>query len=610
MWGAKYVIKLNAWFRNIKIRSKIIVIYIPLVFIPILVLGLVSNGISTRAVIGKTIKNVSDNSNLIITRIDGMITNVESCANMLTIEINRILGQERYPREVDLNELQLYNQICNQLSFSLLIFPDVESAAFISVEGRLYSTDPEFENELDQALTSSIMKEIDATSGENLWFPMQKRSFLVKDESLPVLTLGKKVISTLTGKKMGVLVLNMKESSFSSIYRSMASTRNGTYFISNTHAEIISSPNQNDVLKPVADPLFRQWIAEAQKTAQIKRIQGEEMLVTRVPFSKQDWVMISKIPLEDLMAENREITFIIVCIGCACLFFAMVGASLLSKLIANPIVKLKKEMLKIKDGNFDSNFEMRSADEIGLLAWGFSTMLKRIRELVERINDEQRKKREYELALIQSQIKPHFLYNTLDVIYTLSEMGRAKDVQRTTKALADYYRIALSKGYEIIPISEEIRGVNDYLAIQRIRYSDVFDYEIKVADEIAGYNILKLTIQPLVENAIYHGLKTKGSMGRIVIQGSRDGQKLQIKVVDDGVGIPEEKLKKLLDLKNRGDSGEFFGLSNVDERIKLYFGPQYGLNIHSEPGRGTEVVVTLPAKRGGESQDAQDRDRG
>lgn len=604
VFGGKTLTKLVNWFKNIKIRSKIIVIYIPLVFIPILILGLVSNSISTNAVISKTIKNVSDNSNLIITRIDGMILNAESCANMLSIQINRILGQERYGMQANTNELQLYNLISNQLSFSLLIFTDVESAAYISADGKIFSTDPELENGLAQALNSNILKDIDKTNGNNIWFPMQKRDFLIKNQKMPVLTLGKKVISTLTGKKLGVLVLNMKESTFSAIYKSMIPTQNGSYFLANKKGEVVSSQNSDELLIPIADSLFRQWVVLGKNRAEIKKIEGKSMLITCSPFTKQNWMLISKIPLKELTVENREITLIISLIGFICLLFAIIGAGLLSKLIVNPIVRLKKEMLRIKDGNFDSNFEMNSTDEIGLLSWGFNTMLKRIRELIENINYEQRKKREYELALIQSQIKPHFLYNTLDVIYTLSEMGRTKDVQKTTKALADFYRIALSKGREIITISEEISGVKDYLAIQKIRYSDVFDYEISMQEETLESDILKLTTQPLVENAIYHGLKTKGSMGKIVIQGYIENETIYIKVVDDGVGIPPENLKKLLASKNRENNGNYFGLSNVDERIKLYFGQQYGLSIQSQLGKGTEVTVTLPLKIGGENQDA------
>jgi two-component system sensor histidine kinase YesM len=211
--------------------------------------------------------------------------------------------------------------------------------------------------------------------------------------------------------------------------------------------------------------------------------------------------------MSELTAENQKITLLILAIGVICFIFAVFGAGGLSKLISNPIIHLSNSMKRFSEGNLNVVLEVNSKDEMGLLASGFNTMNRTSSSLLNNIKLEQKKKREYELALIQAQIKPHFLYNTLDVIYALSELGRVKDVQKTTKALADFYRVTLSKGRDIITIEEEMRNVRDYLSIQQIRYSDVFNYTMEVENAVLPHSILKLTLQPLVENAIYHGLK-------------------------------------------------------------------------------------------------------
>ncbi|NOU89211.1 HAMP domain-containing protein [Paenibacillus sp. LMG 31460] len=582
------------WFRNQRIRYKIIMIYFPLIFVPLFVLGFVSNQVYTNAIVKKTIKNVSDNSSLIITRITGMLTNVESCANMLTINLNKLIVEDPQSQGAAETSLQMYTQITNQLSFALLVFPDVQSAAFIDANGRVFGSNLLMERNLELIAGSEMLKQVDVSSGNNMWFPMQQRNYLTPDSQEIVMTLGKRVVNIYTGQKLGILVLNIKESSLSAIYQKIGSIQDGSYFIVNKGGVVISSQHPEDLLHEVAEPTLKNWITSSKDTSDLTSFQHEKTLVVSSDVPSFGWKLISMAPLVSLTADTRKITVLIVLIGLICLFFALLGAGMLSQLIAKPIMGLTKHMKKVKEGSLDIEFQVSSEDEIGLLASGFNAMIRRVQELLTNINFEQKKKREYELALIQAQIKPHFLYNTLDVIYTLSEMGRARDVQRTTKALADFYRAALSKGRETITIEEEIRNVKDYLSIQRIRYSDVFTFEFDIRGEVLGGLIPKLTIQPLVENAIYHGLKTKGSLGLLKVTGEIVEGKIKIIVSDDGVGMLPERLEALVKKPESPEQAVGYGLRNVNDRIQLYFGDEYGLQIESQLGQGTEVTLWLP----------------
>jgi two-component system sensor histidine kinase YesM len=584
----------NIWFRNRRIRHKIIFIYFPLIFVPLFVLGLVSNQIYTNAIVKKTYKNVSDNSSLIITRITGKLTNVESCANMLAINLNKVFVDDQLAAGTTVTSLQLYTQITNQLSYALLVFPDVQSAAFIDTHNQVYGSNLFMERNLEALGDSAMLKQIDASSGTNIWFPMQRREYLTRNSQETVLTLGKRIVNINTGQKLGILVLNINESSLSAIYQKIGSIQDSSYFISDDKGIVISSQHPQDLMQEVTDPVMKKWITSTDNRSDLTSFQNGKTIVVSSDVPGFGWKLISMAPLQSLTADTRKITFLIAIIGTVCLFFALLGAGMLSKLIAKPIMALTKHMKGVKEGNLDLEFQVNSEDEIGVLASGFNEMIRRIQELLTNINFEQKKKREYELALIQAQIKPHFLYNTLDVIYILSEMGRVRDVQRTTKALADFYRVALSQGKETITIEEEIRNVKDYLSIQRIRYSDVFTFELDIAAEVMAGTIPKLTIQPLVENAIYHGLKTKGSFGLLRVSGELINGKVRMKVTDDGIGISEERLQALQFTESSAQHSVGYGLRNVHDRIQLYFGEEYGIRIKSELGRGTEVSLWLP----------------
>lgn len=566
----------------------------PLIIVPLLILGFVSNHIYTKAIVDKTVKNVSDNSSLIITQINGIMTNAKSIANILTINLNKVLDEDAIANQRKVSDLQLYTQITNQLSFSLIVFQDIESVAFIDEKNRVYGSNLKIEVNQEKVKNSDLLHQLKHSNGKNIWFQVHRRDYLVTDSEEPVLSMGKRIININTGAPLGYVIVNISESTLASVYEHIGSLKEGTYFITNTEGIVVSSQNSAEVLLPISDPAMREWVQESKTRSEIHVTKEGEYLLISSDVPNRDWKLVSMMPYNLLMEDTRKITNLIFLIGLICFVFALVGARLLSNVIAKPLVKLARYMKRVKEGNLDDQLEINSADEIGLLASGFNTMMGRIQGLLVNIGEEQKAKREYELALIQAQIKPHFLYNTLDVIYALSELGRTKDVQKTTKALADFYRVTLSKGRDQISLEEEFRSTRDYLSIQRIRYSDVFDFTMEIDSDILDCLIPKLTIQPLVENAIYHGLKNKGNFGQLNIIGKREGQKIFLTVMDDGAGITEERLKLIKKGLNDAQLRIGYGINSVNERIKLYFGELYGLKIESRLGYGTTVTIELP----------------
>ncbi len=224
-------------------------------------------------------------------------------------------------------------------------------------------------------------------------------------------------------------------------------------------------------------------------------------------------------------------------------------------------------------------------------------MVKSIKSLMTQIREEQDKKRKLELLLLQSQMNPHFLYNTLASIQQLIENQDASRASTMLRAITGFFRIGISKGQDIIYVAEEIMHIENYLIIQKMRYTKDFDYELDMADEIMQHSMMKLILQPIVENAIYHGIKNKYGRGRLKVSGRVRGTNLIFEIFDDGVGIHPDHLKNLIESINKHEIDQkpiTFGLKNVNQRIKLYYGEPYGIQLESMLYEFTKVLVTIP----------------
>ena len=266
--------------------------------------------------------------------------------------------------------------------------------------------------------------------------------------------------------------------------------------------------------------------------------------------------------------------------------------------ITQPISRLSEVTNRVAQGDLTVRSDVETGGEVGILSDSFNSMIDKINELLEQVTKEQIHLRESELELLQSQINPHFLYNTLDTIIWLAETGDEKRVVSMVKSLSEFFRTSLSKGKDILTIKEELVHARSYLEIQQVRYSDILEYEIDVPEELTQYLIPKMTIQPLVENALYHGIKNKRGLGKISITADTDGDKLNIYISDNGKGMNEERLTEVMKgitAKAPTDS-KIYGLYNVNERIELKFGSEYGISLSSRLDEGTEVTVKLPLK--------------
>lgn len=321
----------------------------------------------------------------------------------------------------------------------------------------------------------------------------------------------------------------------------------------------------------------------------------------------QDYMLFEVQQAEQLYLENqsrfnRWILIYTILLPCV-IGFSFTAAWVISASIYIPIKKLQDLTTTITKDDLQALVSRSNIDEITELGMSFNIMTSKIRDLLDAKVREQENLKKAELKALQAQINPHFLYNTLDTIVWMAEANKSDQVIELVRALSSFFRIALSRGKDWISIRQEVEHVRSYLHIQKIRYRDILNYEFDIDESILEGTILKLTLQPLAENALYHGLKNKRNGGTIKISARKAADNLVLlEVCDDGVGLTPYKLGKIEAQLNEDSNvisrmEEGFGLSNVNKRIKLYYGPQYGLTIESTYLEGTKITVAIPLQR-------------
>ena len=407
-----------------------------------------------------------------------------------------------------------------------------------------------------------------------------------------VVSIVKAVVDPKSGQVRGVVLIDMKLQVVQDIFVDMKVGQGGFLFIEDAEGGTVYAP-----VNPVVYRVRSEWLT-GPKTSTVRRIQGGDFQIIAQGSEYTGWKTIGVFPLNEIMGQVSLIRYYSFIIAGVTLFVAVVVSIFFTGSIARPVIALRALMKEAEEGNLAVRFEGRQEDEIGHLGKSFNTMIEEIQKLIDMVYREQQSKREAELKTLQEQIKPHFLYNTLDTIHWMAQDHGAEDIVRIVNALTSLFRIALSKGKEMISLSDELEHVRSYLIIQKARYEDKFDFSLCVQDEILPNMVLKLTLQPLVENAIYHGIKERRGHGTIRVDAlTRDGM-LVLRVSDDGVGMSADKLASIRALcaaapvDSTAKNG--YGISNVNERIQLSFGKKYGLRFESAPGRGTTVEILHP----------------
>ena len=324
----------------------------------------------------------------------------------------------------------------------------------------------------------------------------------------------------------------------------------------------------------------------------------EKLFVYCDTLKMNGWTIVSVVPEKDLLSSMKEFLPVLIGVIASLFLLATIFFMLSAGRITKPIERLTNQVIEFQT-NQDISFDAgeNAGYEVQILSTGLTGLKNRVEELLNQVRKEQEEKTKLELLILQEQIKPHFLYNTLASIKQLISMEENEKAENMCEALSRFYRIGLSDGKDFITIKEEAEHVENYLLIQRYRYNTNFEYNINMSERILDEKLLKLSLQPLVENAIYHGIKKKEEYGMIIISGYEKDDYIYLEVFDDGAGMTKDQLAELKETVNKRELNEntkHFGLSNVNHRLKLYFGEEARLEFESTEGMYTQVTMILP----------------
>jgi len=419
-----------------------------------------------------------------------------------------------------------------------------------------------------------------------------------------VISLSRAVEVTDEGKAtQALLLINLNYRYFEEIFSNVNLGNGGYVYLTNDRGDIIWHPKQNEIYSGRFNE-DNKYAATLKDGITVENLRGKNITLNVRTIGYTGWKLVGVTPSAALGIDGIKFRFFVLFVADLFLFLLAMINAFISDKISNPIKRLDGSVREIESGNLDVEIVPSGSYEVEHLGKSIKNMLGRIKVLMSDLVAEHNAKRKSEFDTLQSQINPHFLYNTLDIIVWMIENENSDKAVNIVTALAKFFRISLSKGKNIITVKDEVEHVRNYLMIQNMRFKNRFEYSIDVDEKVLSYSSLKLMLQPLVENAIYHGMEFMDGDGEIDVKVFKDDDSLYFTITDNGLGMSEDMVETLLSkdfVPSKKGSG--IGVKNVNERIKLYFGSEYGLKVESEPDEGTKITIHLPAVVYGENDE-------
>ncbi len=412
-----------------------------------------------------------------------------------------------------------------------------------------------------------------------------------------VITLSRALVNNQTGEREGLFFVDLNYSAISDLCNNNSIEEKGYIFVLDAEGNIVYHPKQQLMYGGLKTENI-DAIMECREDSLIIDEGGDSKLYTMSKSKRTGWTVVGAAYTSELLKNNEQAQMWYLLVA-SILLLAVIGiSSIISREITKPIRSLRDSMRKVQNGQFDTHVEVITENEIGSLGRSFNLMTSEIQALMEQNVYEQKQKRKSELKALQAQINPHFLYNTLDSIIWMSEAGENDEVVEMTSALARLLRQSISNDQEEVELEKEIEYVKNYLTIQKMRYKDKLEFFIYVDPRVAHVPIIKLVLQPLVENAIYHGIKYKETKGNLKIYARPVDGRVEIVVADDGIGMDEDVMEHIFDEHRKEQKRNGVGVPNVQKRLKLQYGSEYGIRYESVKGAGTKAVITIPVDGG------------
>ena len=557
-------------------------------------------GVSMKFTNTSIFENSSEYTHTIIQQmnqnIDSYIDYMENIAYL--ISSNEDVQDYLFDEKID-NEGRY--RILNQLQTILDSRSDIRNVGIISKNGRMLINDGSKSVNQDLDLNT---QEWYATALEKPNGPILTSSHvqhIISGERPWVITLSRGIRDRSgSGEKEGVFFIDLNYSAISELCDQSTVGTKGYAFILDAKGNIVYHPQQQQLYNELQTENIS-LIMDTDEDTVLTGTGNDGKLYSISRSGKTGWTVVDCTSVRELLRKSRQAQSVYVLTAIILVIVALLFSRFMARSITLPIQKLRDSMKKVQEGDFSvSDVVVDSKNEIGSLTKSFDVMTLRIHELMEQNVHEQEEKRKSELKALQSQINPHFLYNTLDSIIWMAEGKKNEEVVLMTASLARLLRQSISNEDEVVPIANEVEYARGYLTIQKMRYKDKLEFQIEVDSSILYIPLIKLVLQPIIENAIYHGLKYKESKGLLIVKGFMKDGNAVLQVIDDGVGMDEETLAHIYDKHKVNYHSNGVGVYNVQKRLKLYYGEDYGITYTSELGKGTTATITIPGRQEGQ----------
>ena len=510
------------------------------------------------------------------------VTSIKNIINVISADETiqtLIASSDEFNRESQNNWIIL-STTAKSIMYNANTSKDIHNIRLFALDGSIsFENSKEFGQLTEEEKERWYERSSEKENISSLWLPA---SFFSSSDKLGAITYVKKIPDSKNlNQYLGTLTATINNSAFKDVIAQAATTLGTSVLLYNSYGEKLMYHGKED------------FFTAADSELQQIKFNGKNHFIGIQPISGCDWTLAILTPSSDILRATRRYqqqTIILVILLIVLLIPVLYRTS---KQLSSRIYVLKEYISRAVSSNFEIEPLCNGTDEIGVLTDSFNDMVRQISGLLKEQYKLGYEIKDLEFQVLQSQINPHFLYNTLDMIYWLGIDNEAPDVAEAAKELGRFYMLSLGHGETIVSLKNELDHVAAYVNVQNMRFEDHFKLTIDVPEELYDYKIIKIILQPLVENAILHGIREKSSeSGEITIRAGLEDGVITISIEDDGIGIPEEKLGTLL---TRGEKNSGYGVWNIHERIQLSYGTQYGLRYTSRPYIGTTVFITFPA---------------
>jgi two-component system sensor histidine kinase YesM len=580
--------------------------------VPLSILGAISYFNSYKTLEHNASSYAVQNTWQIKLNVDYILTNYMNKVNEITTNINFIKNVKEYNKMDRIDKSIAFQEIYNSIKNITRISNDIISVEVLDNQGLIVSTP--FRISSANINQSEIFQHMINSQERIQWFSTRKLEYQdatgdsYKDNNGMGIIVSSKIKDFVNGETIGFVNIAFTEDTLYSVLEEFNSNKDQYIYIADQEGNIISHFDKK-LLSQKEEYNVNSSITELESekagssrfgASFVETVQEQKSLISYAISDITGWKVVSVINYDFLMADANRIKNLTLFIITVCIVFIVLVSFIVTNSVTLPIHNMIEAMNEVQHENLSVKVEDQSQDELGFLERAFNRMIDRIKKQIDEIYDANKKQKEAEFRALQAQIDPHFLYNTLDSINWMAFIAQNNDICIMINALSKFFRLSLNRGNEFYTIKDEIEHVKNYIAIQRIRYNDKINFHFDIADNVYDYMTLKLLLQPLVENAIYHGIEPSGGEGNIYIKVERLCDKIKMEVDDDGIGITniEHACENAISRQNNGG----YGIVNINERIKLYFGEKYGLEIKNRECGGTTAIIYIPAVLGGEDK--------